>query len=27
MNHQGIYDNNLVPAKDNTFRFAVGSTF
>jgi hypothetical protein len=27
MNHQGIYDNNLQPAKDNTFRFAVGSTF
>jgi outer membrane protein insertion porin family len=27
MNREGIYDNNLLPAKANTFRFAVGSTF
>jgi outer membrane protein insertion porin family len=27
MNRDGIYDNNLQPAKANTFRFAVGSTF
>ncbi len=27
MNREGIYDNNLVPAKANTFKFAVGSTF
>jgi|KBSMisStaDraftv2_1062788.scaffolds.fasta_scaffold20760_2 outer membrane protein insertion porin family len=27
MNREGMYDNNLVPAKANTFKFAVGSTF
>jgi outer membrane protein insertion porin family len=27
MNRDGMYDNNLVPAKANTFKFAVGSTF
>jgi outer membrane protein insertion porin family len=27
MNQQGIYDDNLRPAKSNTFKFAVGSTF
>jgi outer membrane protein insertion porin family len=27
MNREGVFDNNLQPAKANTFRFAVGSTF
>jgi hypothetical protein len=27
MNRDDIFDNNLQPAKANTFRFAVGSTF
>src|SRR4029078_7183811 len=26
MNREGIYDNNLVPAQSNTFKFAVGAT-
>jgi hypothetical protein len=24
---EGVYDNNLQPAKKYTFKFAVGSTF
>ena len=24
---EGVFDNNLQPAKKNMFRFAVGSTF
>ena len=27
MNREGMLDNNLMPAKANTFKFAVGSTF
>ncbi len=27
INHEGIFDNNLEPTKQNVFRFAVGSTF